>query len=86
MTRSRPLLRTCLFLALILPLLGGLAVSCSPVRYIMMTASPTGAGPDAEPPIPGLSEGLTGWLESRPAVADQVSQTLFGAAPPDGAR
>jgi len=85
MTRSRPLLRTSLFLALILPLLGGLAVSCSPVRYIMMTASPSGAGPDAEPPIPGLSEGLTGWLESRPAVADQVSQTLFGAAPPDGA-
>jgi len=84
MNRSRPLLRTTLFLALILPLLGGLAVSCSPVRYIMMTASPTGAGPAAEPALPGLEDGLAGWLETRPEVSARVSETLYGAPLPAG--
>ena len=84
MNRSRPLLRTTLLLALILPLLGGLAVSCSPVRYIMMTASPTGAGPEAEPPLPGLEDGLPGWLEARPDVEELISQTLYGAPLPQG--
>lgn len=84
MNRSRPLLRTTLFLALILPLMGGLAVSCSPVRYIMMTASPTGAGPEARPPLPGLEDGLDGWREARPEIEDLLSETLFGAPLPVG--
>ena len=84
MNRSRPLLRTSLFLALILPLMGGLAVSCSPVRYIMMTASPTGAGPEARPPLPGLETGLDGWREARPEIENLLSETLFGAPLPAG--
>ena len=84
MRRSRPLLRTILFLALLLPLLVGLAVSCSPVRYIMMTASPTGAGPEAQPPLPGVDDGLSGWLQARPDVDLLISQTLYGAPLPPG--
>ncbi|WP_440959704.1 hypothetical protein ACFELO_06360 [Oceanicaulis sp. LC35] len=84
MTQSRPLLRTSLFLALAAPLLLGIAASCSPVRYIMMTASPTGAGPDAEPSLPGLENGLDGWIQARPEVQALLSETLYGAPLPVG--
>ena len=82
MTQPRFVLRTALLLALITPLMLGLAASCSPVRYIMMTANPHGAGPAAEPPLPGLSAGLEGWIQTRPQVAQSLSDTLFGAPLP----
>ncbi len=82
MTCSRPFIRPTFFLALLLPLLAGIAISCSPVRHIMMTASLGGHGPAAEPPLPGLTGALSDWRAARPGVHAILTEQLYGTEPP----
>lgn len=77
MFRSRALL----LLAILVPLLLGLAASCSPVRHIMMTASPGGHGPQAEPALTG-TQTLEDWQRIRAQIAEQLNATFYGSAPP----
>jgi len=82
MSILRPLTRPLLLLALLVPLLLGVAASCSPVRHIMMTASPGGNGPLASPALPDPALGLDAWQAARPDIEALLTRTLYGAEPP----
>lgn len=79
---DRPLRRIALLIALLTPLLLGLAASCSPARHLMRTASPGGTGPAATPPLAAST--YAEWAPARERWLAHLASELYGPAPPAG--
>jgi hypothetical protein len=81
MLMERPVLKISLGVVLLLIVLGGFAASCTPARYILMTADDGLARAPITPQI-NVSN-LDDWLTERERLLQVFASEIYGAAPSD---